>query len=153
MTTGTENKIDDVMERASHSLASQAYFEAERLARKALSMAQSATDYERMARITLPLQEARRHRLQQALDVGEIVVFDDTYTITEEMEIAKGCYLIVPMLVGADGRRVRLAALSRDVPVAVVTREPTTRLGMIPVVWGTLAVMFFRWMAEERAVN
>jgi putative membrane protein len=27
------------------------------------------------------------------------------------------------------------------------------KLGMIPVVWGTLAVMFFRWMAEERAVR
>jgi hypothetical protein len=134
MTATTENKVDDVMERASQALAAQAYFEAERLSRKAMSMAQSANDYERMARIVLPLQEARRHRLQQALDVGEVTILHDSQVITEEMEIAKGCYLVVPMLVGADGRRVRLAALSRDVPVAVVTREPTTRLGMIPIV-------------------
>jgi cytochrome c oxidase assembly factor CtaG len=27
----------------------------------------------------------------------------------------------------------------------------TMKLGMVPVIWGALAVMFFRWAAQDRA--
>ena len=69
-TTSREQKIDDLMESASAALAATRYFEAERLAWQALGAAHSAKDFERMGRIALPLQEARRQRYQQALDVG-----------------------------------------------------------------------------------
>ena len=69
-------KIDDLMNKASESLARTAYFEAERMAVKALNMAFQDLDVERMARIVMPLLEARRQRLQQALDVGEVTIID-----------------------------------------------------------------------------
>ena len=58
----TESKsqiIDDLMRRASEAISQTAYFEAERLANKALITAFQASDFEQMARIVMPLQEAR----------------------------------------------------------------------------------------------
>lgn len=126
-------KIDELMEKASDALRQMSYFEAERMALKALNMAWQNRDWERMARIVLPLQEARRQRYQKALDVGTITVIDEQ-PITEEMAVEAGCYLVQPPLVGADGRRLRLAGQHRDVPVAVLCREPTTQLGLVPIV-------------------
>lgn len=126
-------KIDDLMEKASEALGQMAYFEAERMAFKALHMAWQRNDFERMARIVLPLQEARRQRFQQALDTDSITVVDEA-PITEDIELEPGCYLVLPPLVGADARRLRLAGLTRDIPVAVVCLEPRTQLGLFPVV-------------------
>ncbi|MEM7229670.1 MAG: hypothetical protein AAF432_12735 [Planctomycetota bacterium] len=134
MSTAATNKIDDLMERASQALASTQYFETERLALAALSMAHTAQDYERMARIVLPLLECRRHRYQQAFDIGTLTVLTDEEPINEEYIAEPGCFVIVPMLVGADGRRLRAAAFAQEKPLAVICREPTTRLGLIPVV-------------------
>jgi len=134
MPAAADNRIDRVMEDASVALASGRYFDAERLALEALGIAHNATDYERMARITLPLQEARRHRMQQALDIDTIFIHDESQPVTEEMNVDPGCYLITPMLVGADARRLRLLAMSRDIPVLIVCREPPTRLGLVPIV-------------------
>lgn len=120
------------MEKASASMSRMVYFEAERMALKALLMARQVEDFERMARIVLPLQEARRQRLQLALDAGELRLPDEPYV--EGVRIDPGCYLIQPPQVGADARRFRLAALQADVPVAVVCREPRTRLGEWPIV-------------------
>ncbi|MCA9291482.1 MAG: hypothetical protein KDA25_10160 [Phycisphaerales bacterium] len=126
-------RIDELMERASEALARTAYFEAERMCNKALGMARQLDDFERMARITLPLQEARRQRYQQALDAGSEVRIVDV-PITDDMALSPGCYLIQPLQVGADGRRLRLLAHQRDVPVAVIVREPRTALGLCPIV-------------------
>ncbi|MCZ6834346.1 MAG: hypothetical protein O7G85_01095 [Planctomycetota bacterium] len=128
-----QHKIDELMEKASHALARMSYFEAERFAVKALNMAWQQREYERMARIVLPLQEARRQRYQQALDIGTIRFMDDE-TISEEMQVDEGCYMVRPPKVGADGRRLRLAGLHREIPVAVVCHEPVTQLGLIPIV-------------------
>ncbi len=49
----SDRQIDALMEEASQALASTAYFEAERLAEKALELAWKATDFDRMARIII----------------------------------------------------------------------------------------------------
>ncbi len=128
----SDREIDTLMEEASQALAGTAYFEAERLAEKALSLAWKATDFDRMARIIMPLQEARRQRYQQALDVGRISIVDTPDT--EDGVIEPGCYLFQPPQVGAGARRFRLAAREREIPVAVVCREPLTILKLCPVV-------------------
>ena len=128
----TEGKIDDIMERASDALAATSYFEAERLALKALHMAREESNFERMSRIVLPLQEARRQRYELALSHGGVNFIDEP--VTEEIVVDPGCYLIQPMQVGADARRLRLAAWHQDVPVAVICIEPETELGLWPIV-------------------
>lgn len=130
--TGIARKIDELMERASGALVQMRYFEAERMALKALAMAREATDFERMSRIIMPLQEARRQRLQQALDVEGVTIVDQP--VEENSVLESGCYLVRPLMVGADARRMRLAALNHDVPVLVVCREPNDQLGLVPIV-------------------
>ena len=125
-------QIDALMEEASQALARTAYFQAERPAREALSLARDAEDFARMARIILPLQEARRQRYQQALDVGTVTII--ATPIEEEMAIEPGCYLVRPPQVGADARRLRLMALEQEIPVAVLCREPMTSLKLCPIV-------------------
>lgn len=65
---GSRHKIDTLMEQASKALVHRRYFEAERLALQALRKAHALLDYERMARILLPLQEARRQKRDLAID-------------------------------------------------------------------------------------
>jgi len=42
--------------------------------------------------------------------------------------------MLEPPHVGADARRLRLTALRREVPVLILCREPTTQLGLVPIV-------------------
>lgn len=125
-------QIDELMERASEALQQTRYFEAERMAMKALAMARGINDFDRLARIALPLQESRRQRMQAAIDTDQIHIVDQPFG--EDAVHAAGCYLVRPPLVGADARRLRLKAIERDVPVIVVCREPTTDLKLIPIV-------------------
>jgi len=127
------NPVDEVMAKASRALARRKYFEAERLALQALQNARDAGDFERMARIALPLLEARRQRLQQALDAKKIAIIDQAFD-DETVKLRRGCYLVQPPLVGADARRLRLAGLRHEVPIAVLCREPLTQLRQCPVV-------------------
>jgi len=80
----------------------------------------------------LPLQEARRQRMQLALDSKKIVIVDEPSV--EERKIEAKCYLVQPPLVGADARRMRLLALEREIPAMFLCREPKTQLGLCPVV-------------------
>jgi hypothetical protein len=132
MAAGKDKKIDDLMEKASEALVRTRYFEAERLCEKALLMARQNQDFEQMARIVLPLQEARRQRFQQAIDVGKIRLIDKP--VAEDVKVERGCYLVQPPQVGADGRRLRMASLQQEKPVAVLCREPTTALKQVPIV-------------------
>lgn len=125
-------QIDTLMEQASQALAATDYFKAERLALKALVTARQAEDFERMTKIVLPLQEARRQRRQLAFDVGSITIVDEPRG--EQIDVKTGCYLFQPPQVGADARRFRVAAIERGIPVAVVCREPLTQLRLCPVV-------------------
>lgn len=126
------HKIDSLMEQASEALAATDYFECERLAVDALSLAFAVSDYGRMARIILPLQEARRNKRLAALDAKKLVLMNELPP--EEEAIQPGCYLCEPPLVGADGRELRDRADRNNVPVQVIVREPKTRLGKWPVV-------------------
>ncbi|MEL6330026.1 MAG: hypothetical protein AAFR38_10205 [Planctomycetota bacterium] len=131
------NAIDEMMEQASLALAATRYFEATALATRALARARSAIDPERMARICLPLQEARRQIRQLAVD--DAAGRETPVTVIGAPEDAPrplrpGCYLIQPPMIGADGRALRQAAERTKIPVFVLTREPLTKLGKWPIV-------------------
>ena len=127
-----DERIDELMDKATDALTNGRYFETERIADRALRMASQAAEFDRMARIVLPLMEARRLRVQEALATERVVVRSDG--IEEDEVVEPGCYLLQPPLVGADARRLRLSALNAETPVFVVCREPTTQLGLVPIV-------------------
>lgn len=120
------------MERASRALERTRYFEAESVAKEALRKAHAASDFERIARIVLPLQEARRQKRQLAVDSGRRIVVSDLRMLADEIQ--PGCYLFQPPLIGADARNFREVADSQGSPVLVVCREPLTKDGKWPVV-------------------
>jgi hypothetical protein len=125
-------RIDAIMDKASKALVERRYFEAERLAVEALESAHHEGDFERMGRICLPLQEARRQKRDQAAATGEVFIIDDQ--LPKPGKLRAGCYLVRPPRVGLDGRMLREMIDRREVPAIVVVREPTTRTGLWPVV-------------------
>lgn len=128
----TNGRIDPMMERASEALVRGEYFECERLSAEALRRAVAAGDFERAARIALPLQESRRMIRDMAFDTRAVFVIDGE--LPKGRDIRPGMYLVCPPRVGVEGRLLRDDALAHDVPVIVVVREPTTRDGLWPVV-------------------
>jgi hypothetical protein len=132
MPTVKTASVNSLMTKAQQALARNHWFEAERLCVKALDMARSEGDFNLMARIALPLQEARRQRMQTAFDSRKLVIVDAT--LPDERSLEPVCYLVQPPLVGADARRLRLLALEREVPAMFLCREPKTQLGLCPVV-------------------
>ncbi len=125
-------RIDAMMEQASKALVARDYFAAEKFASGALRRAHQEQDFERMARIALPLQEARRFKRDMAIDTGKVTVVDGE--IPMGRTLTAGCYLVIPPRVGVDGRMIRDAADEKKVPVVVVVREPPTREGLWPIV-------------------
>src|SRR5262245_9633878 len=103
-------KISDLLEKVHESLKRSAWFEAERIALKALAMARQAQDFHEMSLVIPRLQEARQQRTQKAVSAArnKIAVIDGP--ITEDMKIRAGCYLVQPPHVGSDARRFRLMA-------------------------------------------
>ncbi|MEY2714566.1 MAG: hypothetical protein RIT24_909 [Planctomycetota bacterium] len=132
MATVKSTSVTSLMTKAQQALARNHWFEAERMCTRALDMARNEGDFNLMARIVLPLQEARRQRMQLALDSKKIVIVDEPSV--EERKIEAKCYLVQPPLVGADARRMRLLALEREIPAMFLCREPKTQLGLCPVV-------------------
>lgn len=131
-TLSNEKRINDLIEKAAVSLGQCANFECERMGVKALAMARQQNDFERMIRITELLLESRQQRLEIALGCGKVTIFEKP--VTESLRVKRGCYLIQPPQVGADARRLRLAAFQSDIPVAVLCREPLTSIKLCPVV-------------------
>jgi len=129
-----QRRIDELMEQAGQALVDTNYFEAERLALDSLRQAHGLRDYDRMARILLPLQEARRQKRLAAADEGRIYIFDRAPGENEKLKIEPGCWLVQPPMVGADGRTLREEADRLEIPVIVIVREPKTQLGRWPVV-------------------
>ncbi|MCA9297978.1 MAG: hypothetical protein KDA28_02865, partial [Phycisphaerales bacterium] len=117
------------MERASQALARTDVFEAADLCETALRRAHQRRDFERLARICLPLQEARRAIRLEALEASGAHVHD-----RRPKEIEPGRHLVQPPLLGIDGTRLQQNALRRRVAALVVTREPMTLDGRWPVV-------------------
>lgn len=132
MSAASVNAVDALMERASRALAETRYFDAARLCTEALHKARRADDFERMARICLPLQEARRWIRQEALDAGAVRVVSSPGDLDPEPK--PGCYLVQPPLIGLDARQIRDAAWARNIPVFVLCREPMTRDAHWPLV-------------------
>jgi hypothetical protein len=124
--------IDDLTKQAARAVKRGRFIEAQRLAAQALDLARDECEFGRMARIVPTLYEARRQHIEAAADAGRMTVLETPFT--DDITIEPGCYLVRPPLVGADARRFRLLAFSREIPVAVVCREPKARIGLCPVV-------------------
>lgn len=125
-------RIDETMERASEALAGTDYFKAESLCLRALDMAHRAADFERMARICLPLQEAWRQKRLMAIDSGRVFVISRPEDVPRRLEA--GRYLVQPPMIGADARALREVADRQRVAALVLCREPATRAGQWPIV-------------------
>lgn len=124
-------RIDAIMEQASRALAQTKAIDCEAACLRALDLAVQDSDWDRAARIVLPLQEARRLRRQIATDSGTVHVVD---TPAQARIRAEGvCYLFQPPLVAADARAFREAHLKKGVPLFVLTREPMTQGGLWPI--------------------
>jgi hypothetical protein len=132
MATAKTTSVQTLMGKAQQALARNHWFEAERLAAKALDMARAEGDFNLMARIALPLQEARRQRMQIAFDSKKVIILNEQ--LPADFALQPACYLLQPPLVGADTRRLRLLALEREVPAMFLCREPKTQLGLCPIV-------------------
>lgn len=126
------NAIDALMEAASRSLVATRYFEASDRCQEALRLARTKDDFGRMARICLPLQEARRWIRQEALDARRVAHIASAEDLGPEP--APGCYLVAPPLIGVDARQIRVRAWDLGIPVFVLCREPLTRDGHWPLV-------------------
>jgi len=131
--TKTARRIDALMERASAALQRTDYFASEFAAEDALRLAHAEHDYSAMARILLPLQEARRQRNLQAVDENVIIILEECIPVAE-VALEPGCWLICPPCVGMDGRNLRDRSLDERVPMLIVTREPLTMSGVWPLV-------------------
>lgn len=118
-------KVDTLMTLAGRALAETHYFECIHAALEALELCHAQRDYERMARILLPLQEARRQVRLQAIDAGRLTIMGEMPGEGETIEA--GCYLIEPPLVGADAREIRDRAAREEIPVMVLAREPAVK--------------------------
>jgi hypothetical protein len=126
------NPIDALMERASRELFETRYFDAAALCMEALLQARAKDDFARMARICLPLQEARRWIRQEALDSGVVRVIARGSDVPDPF--SAGCYLVQPPMVGVDARQLRWRAWEAGAPVFVLCREPMNRDGLWPIV-------------------
>lgn len=127
------NPVDNLMEKASAALAATDYFGAVTLCDKALLKARRGDDFERLSRITLPLQEARRQIRQIATDAAStvrLIAGPDQ----APRPLAPGCYLVAPPLIGLDARTLDEMGMRKQVPVIAIAREPLTRAGLWPVV-------------------
>lgn len=131
-------RIDQRMERASRALEAGQYFEAERLALGALEMARTAEDWERMARVCLPLQEARRQKRQLAMDAGFRLVLRDPPRKAPDMR--PGLRLLEPPCIGLDARRLRETADKKQSPMIIICREPVVRSGPRAGLWPIVGV-------------
>lgn len=124
--------IEETMEQASAALARGDYFEAERLCAKALLSAFARGEFDLVARIAMPLQEARRQRRLMAINANRIFVFESEPP-SGESRLEPGCYVVRAPLVAADARRISEAALQQKVPVIALATEPRTQAGLLPI--------------------
>lgn len=120
------------MERASAALSSGDCYAAVTLCVRSMALARQAEDAERMARICLPLQEARRTIRQRATEAGRVTLVRDEHDVPRPLE--PGCFLIQPPLIGADAATLRETGFKLRTAVYALAREPLTRDGRWPIV-------------------
>lgn len=122
-----------MMEEASAALTAGEYFDCEHIADEALHMAWQRQEYGEMARILLPLQEARRQRRLAAVDADHVRILESGLPSPGSV-LQPGIYIVQPPQVGADAMALRHAALTQKIPVIALAVEPVTRMGLLPVV-------------------
>lgn len=121
------------MEKASQALQNGQYFLCEKLASDSLRKALIRGDYHQIARIVLPLQEARRQLRLLAINSGRVTIIEElTAAVIDSLQ--PGCYIIAPPGVGADSRHLIDMAQKAEVPVISFSIEPRTSTGLLPVV-------------------
>lgn len=130
MAKDASNPIDRLMEQASQALLETEYFTVVKLSLRALERARQAEDFERMARILLPLQEARRQIRQIACDAAHRVLVTAR---PKPSELRPGLYLAQPPMIALEARDIRETADSKSVPILLLCREPMTRAGKWPI--------------------
>jgi len=128
----TNRSLHDWMEHATRALIATDYFEAERLAEKALARARARGAYDAAARICPVLQESRRQRRHQAVDAGHVMVACEFPG--KRGDLVSGCYLVTPPLIGVEARTIRDLLTRKRVPALVIAREPTAASGKWPIV-------------------
>ena len=124
--------IQDLIQRGTDALGDSDWFDAERLLLKALGMLRSRQDWAGMAEVLQHVHDARRGRRKASLASRAAIRLVDEDP-GEGATAERGRLLVQPPMVAADARRFRLEAISQKVPVVVLCREPTTRLGEIPI--------------------
>lgn len=130
----TPDQSNEPIQRVREALSAEMFFDAERIAVTSMQDAHTLGDYAQMAQLSEVLREARRGKLDAAVSAaGDHVEVIET-VLDEEPEVKPGISLVQPPLVGADARRLRLIALSKEIPALIMCREPTTQLGLCPVV-------------------
>jgi len=126
--------IDALMERASRALEATDYFGAASRCVRAMGMARRANDFGRMARICLPLQEARRQLRDLAMDSGRCVELRRLPAARAKLE--SGCYLLAPPLTASSTKTLRARFTRAKVPVMVLSREDGPRKSVWRLVSG-----------------
>jgi hypothetical protein len=129
---GDATQIDALMERASAALLRMDYFETIELSLRALDRARRKRDWERVARITMPLQEARRQVRQLATDAHQVFVLRSLPSRGQPLDA--GLYLLEPPMIGLDGATLRDMLRARKISALVLVKEPTTSAGKWPIV-------------------
>ncbi|MHB1155960.1 MAG: hypothetical protein ACYC26_03870 [Phycisphaerales bacterium] len=106
--------IDALMEQAGESLAGMRYLECERFCQRAIALARQAGDMDRLARIVMPLEEARRQRRQTAEDAGVTVLAEKLSPGEIVQRHPRGCLmLLAPPFDANDVAAVRELAVQR----------------------------------------
>lgn len=115
-------QIDALMEQASAALVAMRYAQCEKLCVEAMDLARTAEDFERLGRIMLPLQEARRQRRQAAEDAGTVVLTGQPLVAGEILDRhPRGCLLLTdPPYSRDDASALRDLARQRELFVEVL---------------------------------
>jgi len=129
--TDAASEIDRIMDRASVALVENRYLECERLCVEAIGLAREAKDFDRLGRILLPLQEARRQRRQAAEETGAVVLTGQRKEVDEILnDHSQGCLLMTePPYTQADGDAVRTEARQRGLFVEVLVMDNAALTG------------------------
>ncbi|MBI1368139.1 MAG: hypothetical protein GC162_05740 [Planctomycetes bacterium] len=117
--------IDRIMDEASRRLVDTDYLTCEQLCTEALALARAAGDFDRYARILMPLQEARRMRRQTAADAGVFVLTGKRLTAAQVLDEHRiGCLMLTdPPYRADDAQAIRRLARQRGLMVEVLVLD------------------------------
>ncbi len=118
----TKTTIGPLMEQASKALAQTQYATCERLCLEAIDLARQSQDYDSLARIVMPLQEARRQRRQIACDHGVHILGEPKQTVDALLaQHPCGCLMLTAPTYGpSDAQALTWASRQRDLYVEVL---------------------------------